>query len=100
MPEAGDAALADERYSGMVRARTDAFEAEQRDPLIKAIHESGVAYEDVEKYLHALHAPSSLRQRLPGYSVLARCAPGSPGKYYSLRGNPERACSFCYADAS
>jgi hypothetical protein len=29
-----------------------------RDPLIKGIHESGVAYDDVEEYLHALHAPS------------------------------------------
>jgi len=29
-----------------------------RDPLIKAIHESGVEYDDVEEYLHALHAPS------------------------------------------
>lgn len=58
VPEAEDAALAEERYSGMVRARTDEFEAGQRDPLIKAIHDSGVAYEDVEDYLHALHAPS------------------------------------------
>lgn len=53
-----DAALAEERYSGMVRARTDSFEEQLRDPLLKAIHDSGVAYDDVEKYLHALHAPS------------------------------------------
>jgi hypothetical protein len=46
------------RYSRMARARMDEFEAGQRDPLIKAIHDSGVAYEDVEEYLHALHAPS------------------------------------------
>lgn len=58
VPEAEDASLAEERYSGMVRARTDEFEAAQRNPLIKAIHDSGVAYEDVEDYLHALHAPS------------------------------------------
>lgn len=56
--EEEDAALAEERYSGMVRARTDNFEAEMRDPLIKAIHDSGVSYEDVEQFLHALHAPS------------------------------------------
>lgn len=53
-----DAALAEERYSGMVRSRLDNFEDQLRDPLLKAIHDSGVAYEDVEKYLHALHAPS------------------------------------------
>jgi hypothetical protein len=29
-----------------------------REPLIKAIHESKVEYDDVEEYLHALHAPS------------------------------------------
>jgi hypothetical protein len=53
-----DAALAEERYSGIVRARMDSFEDQMRDPLLKAIHDSGVPYEDVEKYLHALHAPS------------------------------------------
>jgi hypothetical protein len=58
VPESEDAALAEERYSGIVRARMSEFEAEQRDPLIKAIHESGVEYDDVEEYLHALHAPS------------------------------------------
>ena len=56
--EDADASLAEERYSGMVRARTDTFEEQLRDPLIKAIHDSGVSYEDVESYLHALHAPS------------------------------------------
>jgi hypothetical protein len=56
--EDADAALAEERYSGMVRARTDNFEETLRDPLLKAIHDSGVAFEDVEEYLHALHAPS------------------------------------------
>jgi hypothetical protein len=58
VPEEEDAALAEERYSGTVRARIDEFEASMRDPLIKAIHESGVEYDDVEEYLHALHAPS------------------------------------------
>jgi hypothetical protein len=58
VPEEEDAALAEERYSGTVRARIDDFEAEMRDPLIAAIHESGVEYDDVEEYLHALHAPS------------------------------------------
>ena len=53
-----DAALAEERYSGMVRARMDTFEEQLRDPLIKAIHDSGVSYEEAEEYLHALHAPS------------------------------------------
>lgn len=53
-----DAALAEERYSGMVRARVDTFEDQMRDPLLKAIHDSGVSYEEVEEYLHALHAPS------------------------------------------
>lgn len=58
VPEDEDAALAEERYSGTVRARTDEFEQDMRTPLVKAIHDSGVAYEDVEDYLHALHAPS------------------------------------------
>jgi hypothetical protein len=58
VPESEDAALAEERYSGIVRARMDEFEAEQREPLIKVIHESGVEYDDMEEYLHALHAPS------------------------------------------
>jgi hypothetical protein len=58
VPEEEDAALAEERYSGTVRARIDEFEASMRDPLIAAIHESGVEYDDVEEYLHALHAPS------------------------------------------
>lgn len=53
-----DASLAEERYSGMVRARMDTFEEQMRDPLLKAIHDSNVSYENVEKYLHALHAPS------------------------------------------
>lgn len=53
-----DAALAEERYSGIVRARVDTFESEMRDPLLKAIHDSSVSYEEVEEYLHALHAPS------------------------------------------
>jgi hypothetical protein len=58
VPEAEDAALAEERYSDKVRARIDDFEASMREPLIKAIHESKVEYDDVEEYLHALHAPS------------------------------------------
>lgn len=53
-----DASLAEERYSGRVRARSDAFEEQLRDPLLKAIHDSGVPFEEVEEYLHALHAPS------------------------------------------
>lgn len=58
VPEEQDASLAEERYSGTVRARTDDFEETHRTPLVKAIHDSKVAYEDVEDYLHALHAPS------------------------------------------
>jgi hypothetical protein len=58
VPEEEDAALAEERYSGTVRARIDEFEASMREPLIAAIHESKVEYDDVEEYLHALHAPS------------------------------------------
>jgi hypothetical protein len=58
VPEAMDAALAEERYSGKVRSRVDDFEDELRDPLIKAIHESGVSYDDVQEFLHARHAPS------------------------------------------
>jgi hypothetical protein len=58
VPESMDASLAEERYSGKVRARVDDFEAELRDPLIKAIHESGVSYDDVQEFLHARHAPS------------------------------------------
>lgn len=59
--EDADAALAEERYSGTVRARLDTFNDSMRDPLLKAIHDSGVEYEKVEEYLHALHAPSRNR---------------------------------------
>lgn len=68
-----DASLAEERYSGMVRARMDTFEEQMRDPLLKAIHDSKVSYEDVEKYLHALHAPSrnaAMREINPTVSEL------------------------------
>lgn len=58
VPERQDASLAEERYSGTVRARTDDFHAELRDPLVAAIHEGNLGYEEVEEYLHALHAPS------------------------------------------
>ncbi|OJY15434.1 MAG: hypothetical protein BGO99_07640 [Nitrosospira sp. 56-18] len=39
---------------GWTRSSTqiDEFEAEQRDPLIKAIHESGVEYDDVGALAH------------------------------------------------
>ena len=47
-----------ERYSGIVRARTDDFHDDLRDPLVKAIHDSKLKYEEVEEYLHARHAPS------------------------------------------
>ncbi|MBA4143990.1 MAG: hypothetical protein H0X43_13670 [Nitrosospira sp.] len=56
VPEDEDAVQAEERYSGMVRSQIDDFETERRTPLIKAIHESGQTYEDVEDYLHGLHA--------------------------------------------
>ncbi|MEO9231643.1 MAG: LPD38 domain-containing protein [Devosia sp.] len=52
-----DAALAEERYSGTVRARQDNFEETLVDPLLKAIHDSKVSFEDAEEYLHARHAP-------------------------------------------
>lgn len=32
-----------------------------RDPLIKAIHDSAVAYEDVEEYLHAPSRNAAMR---------------------------------------
>jgi hypothetical protein len=41
VPEEEDAALAEERLSGTVRARIDEFKASMREPLIAAIHESG-----------------------------------------------------------
>ncbi|SEP38708.1 hypothetical protein [Nitrosovibrio sp. Nv6] len=58
VPETQDAVLAEERYSGMVRARTDDFEQDMRDPLIKAIHDEKLEYEEIEGYLHARHTPS------------------------------------------
>jgi hypothetical protein len=58
VPEAMDAALAEELYSGKVRSRIDDFEAQMGNPLMKAIHESGVSYDDVQEFLHARHAPS------------------------------------------
>ena len=53
-----DAVLAEERYSGIVRAHTDDFHAALRDPLIQAIHDENLEWEEVEDYLHARHAPS------------------------------------------
>lgn len=43
VPGAEDASLAEERYSGTVRACTDDFEAAHCTPLVKPIHDSKVA---------------------------------------------------------
>lgn len=58
VPEIQDASLAEKRYSGMVRAKTDDFHDDMVNPLLKEIHESNLEYEEVEEYLHAKHAPS------------------------------------------
>jgi hypothetical protein len=72
VPEAMDAALAEELYSGKVRSRIDDFEAQMGNPLMKAIHESGVSYDDVQEFLHARHAPSrnkAIRRSRTVYTV-------------------------------
>lgn len=53
-----DASRAEILYPGRVRARTDDFHDDMRDPLIQAIHDGNLKYEEVEEFLHALHAPS------------------------------------------
>ncbi|SOD42346.1 LPD38 domain-containing protein [Nitrosovibrio sp. Nv4] len=53
-----DASLAEINYPGRVRARTDDFHDDMRDPLIQAIHDGNLKYEEVEEFLHAMHAPS------------------------------------------
>lgn len=59
--EEQDASLAQELYSGTVKARTDDFHQDQRDPLIKAMHDAKVKYEELHEYLHAKHAPTRNR---------------------------------------
>ncbi|MFA7269949.1 MAG: LPD38 domain-containing protein [Sterolibacterium sp.] len=58
VPESQDASLAEEGYTGKVRARTDDFHDDMLKPLVKAIHDEKLKYEEVEEYLHARHAPS------------------------------------------
>lgn len=58
VPEDMDAYLAQERYPGQVSARVKDFHDDLLDPLVKAMHDAGLSYDEVEQYLHARHAPS------------------------------------------
>lgn len=49
----------EERMSGRQGERIADFDEKLVEPLVKAIHESGLELEEVEKYLHALHAPEA-----------------------------------------
>lgn len=57
VPESQDVSLAETRYSGAVMARTQGFQKGERDPLLKAIHDAKLTYEEVEDYLNAKDAP-------------------------------------------
>lgn len=53
-----DASMAQQRYSGIVAARVEDFHDDMVNPLLEAIHASGIPYQEVEQYLYAKHAPS------------------------------------------
>jgi len=59
VPESQDASLTEELYSGTVRAKTEDFHDDMRDPLVKAMFNEKLQYEEVQSYLHARHAPSA-----------------------------------------
>lgn len=62
IPEAEDAYLAELRYHGMTGAAIEDFQREHVEPLVKAISEAGLHVEDVDRYLHARHAPEANAQ--------------------------------------
>lgn len=53
-----DAHRAQQRYSGVVAARVEDFHDDMVNPLLEAIHASGLPYQGVEQYLYAKRAPS------------------------------------------
>lgn len=58
VPASQDASMAQQRYSGIVAARVEDFHDDMVNPLLEAIHASGIPYQEVEQYLYAKHAPS------------------------------------------
>lgn len=59
LPEGEDAYLAELRYHGRAGAAIEDFQREHVDPLLKVISDRGLAIEDVDRYLHARHAPEA-----------------------------------------
>ena len=73
--EESDAMLAQELYSGTVRAKTEDFHDDMKDPLIKAIHAEGLEYDEVEEFLWAKRAywyNKVMRERNPARWVAGR----------------------------
>lgn len=62
LTEAEDAYLAELRYHGQAGAAIEDFQREHVDPLVKQVSESGLTIDEVDKYLHARHAPEANAQ--------------------------------------
>lgn len=62
LTEAEDAYLAELRYHGQAGAAIEDFQREYVDPLVKQVSESGLTIDEVDKYLHARHAPEANAQ--------------------------------------
>ena len=54
-----DAYLAELRYHGIAGAAIEDFQRDHVEPLIEAISKAGVTIEDIDRYLHARHAPEA-----------------------------------------
>lgn len=62
LPEAEDAYLAELRYHGMAGSAIEDFQRDHVEPLVDAISKAGVTVQDVDRYLHARHAPEANAQ--------------------------------------
>ena len=62
VPEAEDVYLAELRYHGMAGAAIEDFQRDHVEPLAEAMSEARVTVEDVDRYLHARHAPEANAQ--------------------------------------
>ncbi|NBT72363.1 MAG: hypothetical protein EBT36_13555, partial [Betaproteobacteria bacterium] len=54
-----DAYLGEELYHKRLAFRVERFLSHELTPLLKALHDAGIALADFERYLHARHAPEA-----------------------------------------
>jgi hypothetical protein len=54
-----DAYLGEELYHKRLAFRVERFLSHELTPLLKALHDAGIALSDFERYLHARHAPEA-----------------------------------------